>query len=106
MTNTTDLTEDIIHGLGGAGYGEAWDFAEREEDHGDRLTSKTATYFAERGWQATRSNGDTLSFARFDLEEGCELMTTTLSGVICSQASFSTDRHGLRMFLVAAELRP
>lgn len=71
----------------------------------------TVRYYAERGWDAVRVNGsdrhaaDSISFARFS-DEGAYLMTTTISGSISTQANFSTDRHGLRMFTVAAELLP
>jgi hypothetical protein len=67
--------------------------------------SSTVDYFARRGWDAVRHNGDTLSFARFS-DEGARLMLTTLSGCIITEAQFSPDRHGLRMFTTAAELLP
>lgn len=69
------------------------------------LAETTADYYELRGWSAVRSNGDSLSFARFD-DEGLALMITTLSGVIQTEAKFSNDRHGARMFAIAAELRP
>jgi hypothetical protein len=86
----------LIDELAAAGYSPADTFEE---------LSSTVDYFARRGWDAVRHNGDSLSFARFS-DEGARLMTTTLSGVIQTEASFSTDRHGLRMFTTAAELLP
>lgn len=86
---------DLIDELAAAGYSPA-----------DTIDgSSTVDYFARRGWDAVRHNGDSLSFARWS-EEGARLMTTTLSGCIITEATFSTDRHGLRMFTVAAELLP
>lgn len=85
----------VIDELAAAGYSPA-DTIE---------ASSTVDYFARRGWDAVRHNGDSLSFARWS-DEGARLMTTTLSGVISTEATFSTDRHGLRMFTTAAELLP
>lgn len=100
MTTTPSPTSPdygrLIDELAAAGYSPADTFEE---------LSSTVAYFARRGWDAVRHNGDSLSFARFS-DEGARLMTTTLSGVIQTEASFSTDRHGLRMFTTAAELLP
>lgn len=71
----------------------------------DRKIAATIEYFELRGWDAVRSNGDSLTFVRFS-DEGCKLMTTTPSGVISTEASFTNDRLGLRMFTMAASLRP
>lgn len=87
--------DQIREGLLAAGY---------EPTDGFRFSS-TVDYFTARGWDAVRHNGDSLSFARFD-DEGLALMTTSLSGVIQTEAKFSGDPHGSRMFVIAAELRP
>ena len=94
MTDTTTDYDRIRDGLLEAGY---------EPCHA--FYSSTVDYFELRGWDAVRHNGDSLSFARFG-DEGSRLMTTSLSGVILAEASFSDDPHGTRMFLVSAELRP
>lgn len=87
--------DTIRDGLAGLGY---------EPADGFRFSS-TVDYFAARGWDAVRHNGDSLSFARFS-DDGLAVMTTTLSGCIMSEASFSSDRIGARAFLTVAELRP
>ena len=92
----------IIDELAAAGYWPADDF---DEDGHTYTTSPTVAYFADRGWSDVRVLSDSIQFARFD-DEGFALMTTTHSGCISSEAKFSADRHGMRMFTVAAELRP
>ena len=98
MTTTLDI-DDLRDGLVSAGY-------EPTHAFGDIFTtSKTVRYFEARGWDAVRVLSDSMQFARFS-DEGLELLSTTYSGVINTQASFTTDPHGIRMFLVSAELRP
>jgi hypothetical protein len=91
--------DEIRDGLAGAAYAPIDCF-----DLGGKAQA-TAEYFELRGWEAIRFNTDSLSFATFS-DDGLKLMTTTLSGVILSEASFSSDRIGARAFLTVAELRP
>lgn len=93
---------EIIDQLSGDSFSPADDF---DFPGLDRTIAATVDYFAGRGWDAARSNGDSLTFARFG-DDGCRIMTTTTSGVISSEATFSTDRFGVRMFLQCAALRP
>ena len=94
----------IIDELSWAGYCPADDL-DYHAHAGTHNTGPTVAYVADRGWDAVRVLSDSIQFARFD-DEGFALMTTTHSGCISSEAKFSTDRHGMRMFTVAAELRP
>lgn len=93
---------DIIDQLSADSFSPAGDF---DFPGLDRTISATVGYFAARGWDAVRSNGDSLTFVRFS-DEGARLMHTTTSGVINSEATFSADRFGVRMFLQCAALRP
>ena len=92
----------IIDELSAAGYCPADDFDEVGDTY---TTSPTVAHFADRGWGAVRVLSDYIQFARFD-DEGFALMMTNHNGCISSESKFSTDRHGMRMFTVAAELRP
>lgn len=67
--------------------------------------ARTIEHLAGVGWDAVRDNGDSLTFARFG-GEGLHLITTSISGVIASTATFSPDPIGVSMFIAAAELRP
>jgi hypothetical protein len=92
--------------VNGVDYGQLIDdLAEAGYSPIDTIEAPTVDYFAARGWDAVRHNGDTLSFVRFS-EEGSKILTTTPSGAIASEASFSADTIGLRMFAAAAAFVP
>lgn len=104
-TSTTNGVDwaDVIDELAGAGYGPIDAYC---DDHlVQPRTRSTIEYFAARRWDAVRVLSDSIQFARFG-DEGCKVMSTTMSGCISTEASFSCDRHGVRMFTMAAELRP
>lgn len=91
----------LIDELAGAGYAPLDSF----DDLTQPRVRATLDHYARRGWDAVRVLSDSIQFARWS-DDGAELLNVTPSGSISSQARFSVDRHGLRMFTVAAELRP
>lgn len=92
---------DVIDHLAAAGYAPLETF----DDLAQPRVRARLDHFARRGWDAVRILSDSIQFARWS-DDGAELLSVTPSGSIESEARFSVDRHGLRMFTVAAELRP
>lgn len=92
--------DEIIDHLSGSGYQplDAIDLAQPR-------VARTLDYFHERGWHAARVLADSVQLARWS-DDGAELLNITPSGCIVSEARFSVDRHGLRMFVTAADCRP
>lgn len=102
-----DWAARVIDELAGAGYEPADSYADLFTPSGHpRPFFRVVDHFADRGWNAVRVLSDTIQFARWSEDDGARLLSVTTSGSIITEARFSVDRHGLRMFTVAAELRP
>jgi hypothetical protein len=97
--NTTEATlnDAILETVMEAGFLPA----DGIDDHDySAAVAATLHYFAGRNWDCYRTGLAVVAFVRWG-EDGIDLMTTTLSGVIEDEAHFSFGSQGVAWFAAA-----